>query len=374
MYMKKIGILITTLLLSITTTVQAKECQKISESSAVNVLYSDRSSVDVTIGGTKYPAGTPFSQIPYCNLSNKEKMDNGACWSFAVSNILRSFGSDVYSEQFAEYFCNNSTFNAALTGSNDYTNITLNSEVHEHFHMKIEKIGNSMEALDQTLEEGKGVLASINGTRVFAESGAGHYIAILMKKDNQYYVANSSVTVKRGWVERSVVESEIINKISQGLYAVYPSECVSFSSQSSSSSSPSSSTPSNNGLKEDEYEGNGFRELEVKDIDCTNIFMESEGTLNELGEFVQGLFTLIKLAAPALVIILSTVDYVKAITNSDDSEMKKATQRTIKRIIFGFLIFLLPFLLDLLFHLFGLYDLSTCGIGSDETILPTEGE
>ena len=70
------------------------------------MLYSDRSNVDVTIGGTKYPAGTPFSQIPYCNLSNKEKMDNGACWSFAVSNILRSFGSDVYSEQFAEYFCN----------------------------------------------------------------------------------------------------------------------------------------------------------------------------------------------------------------------------------------------------------------------------
>ena len=372
--MKKIGILITTLLLCITTTVQAKECKKISESSAVNVLYSDNSSVDVTIGGTKYPAGTPYSQIPYCNLSNKEKMDNGACWSFAVSNILRSFGSDVYAEQFAEYFCNNSTYNAALTGSNNYSNITLNSEVHEHFHMKIEDISESMEALDKTLEEGKGVLASIDGTKVFGESGGGHYIAILMKKDNQYYVANSSVTVKRGWVERSLIESEVINKMGQGLYAVYPSECVSFSSQSSSNSSSSSSTPSNNGLKEDEYRGNGFREIETEDIDCTNIFMESEGELNELGEFVNGLFLLIKLAAPALVIILSTIDYVKAIINSDDSDMKKVTQKTIKRIIFGFLIFLLPFLLDLLFHLFGLYDLSTCGIGSDETALPFEND
>ena len=372
--MKKIEILITILLLCITTTVQAKECQKISESSAVNVLYSDNSSVDVTIGGTKYPAGTPYGKIPYCQATEKGSMSYGACWSFAVSNILRSFGSDVYSEQFAEYFCNNATFYAALAGQNDYSNITLNPEVHDHFHMKIEKIGNSMEALDQTLEEGKGALASINGTRVFAESGAGHYIAILMKKDNQYYVANSSVTVKRGWVERSVVESEIINKISQGLYAVYPSECVSFSSQSSSNSSSTSSTPSNNGLKEDEYRGNGFREIETEDIDCTNIFMESEGELNELGEFVNGLFLLIKLAAPALVIILSTIDYVKAIINSDDSDMKKVTQKMVKRIIFGFLIFLLPFLLDLLFHLFGLYDLSTCGIGSDETALPFESD
>ena len=95
--------------------------------------------------------------------------------------------------------------------------------------------------------------------------------------------------------------------------------------------------------------------------------METDGSndLNELGEFVQGLFTLIKITAPALVIILSTIDYVKAIINSDDSDMKKVTQKMVKRIIFGFLIFLLPFLLDLLFHLFGLYDLSTCGIGGD---------
>ena len=33
--------------------------------------------------------------------------------------------------------------------------------------------------------------------------------------------------------------------------------------------------------------------------------------------------------------------------------------------LFGAVIFLLPFLLDLLFQLFGLYDLSTCGIGGN---------
>ena len=121
------------------------------------------------------------------------------------------------------------------------------------------------------------------------------------------------------------------------------------------------------GTQEDPDPKNGFKESEIEDITCRNVFMKEDGSdeLNELGEFVDGLFTLIKIAAPALVIILSTVDYVKAITNSDDSSMKKVTQKIGKRIIFGFLIFLLPFLLDLLFHLFGLYDLSTCDIGGN---------
>ncbi|MBR1679907.1 MAG: hypothetical protein IJ772_03805 [Bacilli bacterium] len=373
--MKKTKLFILVLLLSVIIPVQAKECHKITESSLVNILYSDTSNVDITIEGTNYPAGTLFAQIPYCDVSSNEKMDNGACWSFAVSNILRSFGSDVYSEQFAEYFCNNPTYKEALRGTNNYSGITLNPEIHDYFHMNIENISQSMQSLDQTLDEGKAVLASISGTRVFAESGAGHYIAILMKKDNQYYVANSSVTVKRGWVDRSVVESEVINKIGQGLYAVSPTDCISLPSQSQSasgSSSSSSSSSTGSGLQNDEYKGNGFKEIETEDITCRNVFMKADGELNELGEFVQGLFTLIKIAAPALVIILSTIDYVKAIVNSDDSEMKKVTSKVIKRIIFGVIVFLLPFLLDLLFHLFGLYDLSTCGIGTNGTNMPVE--
>lgn len=54
---------------------------------------------------------------------------------------------------------------------------------------------------------------------------------------------------------------------------------------------------------------------------------------------------------------------MKAIASSSADEIKKATNRTIKRLVIGVLVFFLPYLLDLLFHLFGLYDLSRCGIG-----------
>ena len=58
------------------------------------------------------------------------------------------------------------------------------------------------------------------------------------------------------------------------------------------------------------------------------------------------------------------MDYIKAIASSNADDMKKANQRTIKRLIVGLIVFFLPFLLEILFELFGLYDLSTCGVGT----------
>ena len=94
------------------------------------------------------------------------------------------------------------------------------------------------------------------------------------------------------------------------------------------------------------------------------IFVNSDGTTNQLYELVQEAFTFIKILTPILVGVLSLIDYIKAITSSNDDEIKKATQRTIKRLVIGVLLFFLPFLLDLLFDIFGLTDVSRCGIGT----------
>lgn len=96
---------------------------------------------------------------------------------------------------------------------------------------------------------------------------------------------------------------------------------------------------------------------------CGTIFIDEFGNYTQLHEFMEEIFTLIKIATPIIVIALSTFDYIKAITSSNADEMKKANGRTIKRIVIGLLIFFLPYLLEILFKLFGLYDISTCGIG-----------
>ena len=81
-------------------------------------------------------------------------------------------------------------------------------------------------------------------------------------------------------------------------------------------------------LDSDLYPDNGYKAVETEDVNCTNIFMKSDGeTLNA-------------------------------------EEIKKINKKTIKRIVIGILVYLLPYLLDILFHLFGLYDISRCTIGT----------
>ncbi len=106
--------------------------------------------------------------------------------------------------------------------------------------------------------------------------------------------------------------------------------------------------------------------LTTKDFSCRNIFyyQNEQGDQKKTGIkiLLDGLFTLIKIGAPILAIALTIVDYMRTLTNYSSENLSKANKRTIKRMSFAIIILLLPFILDLLFDVFGLYDLSSCDI------------
>ncbi len=97
------------------------------------------------------------------------------------------------------------------------------------------------------------------------------------------------------------------------------------------------------------------------DFDCDTVFLNKDGSEKEIKKILDGLFILIQVVAPVVAIALTIMDFIKTLANGDVA--KKAIVRTLKRILIASLIVFLPFLLDLLFHLFGLYDLSSCNIG-----------
>ena len=111
--------------------------------------------------------------------------------------------------------------------------------------------------------------------------------------------------------------------------------------------------------------GDNFSDINIYSNNATScsIFIKG-GSYNELYYMVQDAFTFIKILTPILVGILSLIDYIKAITSSNDDEIKKATSRTVKRLIIGLILFFLPFLLDFIFDVFGFTDISRCGIGT----------
>lgn len=59
---------------------------------------------------------------------------------------------------------------------------------------------------------------------------------------------------------------------------------------------------------------------------------------------------IIQFSVPLLLIILGTVDMFKAMTKDDEKENKKVIDTFVKRLIYGVMIFLVPFLVRLVFR------------------------
>lgn len=70
-----------------------------------------------------------------------------------------------------------------------------------------------------------------------------------------------------------------------------------------------------------------------------------------------------KYIAPILVIILSILDFIKAIAAQNDDDMKKAQGKFVKRLIVAALLFLLPLIINFMLKTFGLYN-SACDISN----------
>lgn len=91
------------------------------------------------------------------------------------------------------------------------------------------------------------------------------------------------------------------------------------------------------------------------EADCNSIF---GGTF---GDLLKQVLSFIRFVVPILIISLSIVDFIKALANQTQEELKKAFQRLVKRIIIGVVIFLLPTILEVILNLAGI-ETGTCGI------------
>lgn len=78
--------------------------------------------------------------------------------------------------------------------------------------------------------------------------------------------------------------------------------------------------------------------------------------------YIQAVFNVMKYVAIILLIVLSSMDFLGAVTSSDDGAMKKAMNKCIKRLIICVIIFFVPTILEYIFTWVKVYTPSTCGI------------
>lgn len=304
----------------------------------------------------------------YC--ANGRNLRQQGCFPLTIASILRSSGANVDVLQVRDYLCENFFEDA---NSVTYGRITASEEFQNKFAMKINPIIPVSASVDLALMKNHMVLASVHGGIYPSDPISGlHYVAIAMKSGLKYYVINTGKREQTGWYTLAEINENILNRINAGIWEVYPTDCdeniINNGGNSNNQTPPvtpgddSAPPKPNNGLTDDPF--TGFPSIKDEEFTCETVFLKSNGEDKQVKILLDGIFSLLQIIVPVVAIGLSIMDYIKALINQDQSVVKKTNSKTIKRLIVAIIFIFLPYLMDLLFKLFGLYDISRCGIGS----------
>lgn len=94
--------------------------------------------------------------------------------------------------------------------------------------------------------------------------------------------------------------------------------------------------------------------------------LECEGLLGDpnnedsVAWFIVKILNYLRLLGPLMVLVLSSLDFAKAILMSDDESLKKAQSNLITRLILAALLFVLPTLIEVLLDIFGITSSDIC--------------
>ncbi len=100
--------------------------------------------------------------------------------------------------------------------------------------------------------------------------------------------------------------------------------------------------------------------LNQKYDNCSQLIdTQTEGSF---GWLLQKLLNYIKIAGPILVVLLSALDFIKAIASSEEDAFKKAQSRLVVRLVAALALFLVPTFVELLLGLINGINDPTCGL------------
>lgn len=106
--------------------------------------------------------------------------------------------------------------------------------------------------------------------------------------------------------------------------------------------------------------------LEFGDLNSCNSYLGYIHDSNDPAYYLNFAFQFLKYAAIVILLVLTIIDFAKAVSSNKDDAIKKATQNMIKRLIIAVIIFFLPNLINFIFDLLGIVSTdATCGLGTN---------
>ena len=109
-------------------------------------------------------------------------------------------------------------------------------------------------------------------------------------------------------------------------------------------------------LEEYESESNRVNGIDVviPDSDTCTSYLGDSGVTGTPAWYLHQLFNIIKYGAIVLCLVLTIIEYVKAATSQDDNAIKKASQKTLKRVLIAVILFLAPTIIEFILELLGI--------------------
>ena len=94
--------------------------------------------------------------------------------------------------------------------------------------------------------------------------------------------------------------------------------------------------------------------------DGDNAILGNVNDENSVAWLVNEILNYLKIIGPFLVLILSSIEFVKAILMSDDESLSKAQKNLITRLILAAALFVLPILISVILNVFGITSNEIC--------------
>ncbi len=101
--------------------------------------------------------------------------------------------------------------------------------------------------------------------------------------------------------------------------------------------------------------------------------LDSCGGLGPVVKVVSGLFDIIKIVVPIILLIMGAIDLAKAVLASDDKEIKAATSKLTKRAIAAAAVFFSVTIVDVIMGMVGDDKWKACWKGSGGSDSPSGG-
>lgn len=291
---------------------------------------------------------------------------DGSCRSQALISVINAIKNTKYSTiDIQNYLYRISPYDGILKASNLEQTLRHFGVSAKIYHSELSR-SNAAKLMRSSVKKGQPVMIFVANSLCNDLATTHHAYIVLDIDDDDHVVMIDSV----GFPKRSSYQKRTPEELSKCLSAggisdaYYRMIVFSFdTSEPDTSLNADTDYPQGGSTVDPEVE---YPPLENSNrFDCETIFYylneSGQKTETEFKKILDNLFLFIKIMAPVIAVSLTIVDYIKTLMKTED--FKKANSRTLKRITIAIVIAFLPYLLDLIFKLFGLYDLGRCGIG-----------